>query len=142
MKLEIFHIEQAEDLIKAQAIRFKVFVDEQKVPQELELEHEEESQHFLVKNEGIEIATGRFREADDKIKIERLAVLKEYRSLGIGKKLLDYMMGYIPQGKRIYLNAQETAVNFYEKCGFEKVGNPFYEAGIKHFKMEFNAKKR
>ncbi len=140
MNIDIFKIEKSDDLKKAQEIRFKVFVHEQNVPEELELEHEEDSVHYLVKMDGSEIATGRYREIDGKIKIERFAVLKEKRGFGLGKKLLEYMLSHIPHGKKIYLNAQDTAVNFYKSGGFEIEGNAFYEAGIKHFKMNYKGK--
>ncbi|MBL6963734.1 MAG: GNAT family N-acetyltransferase [Bacteroidetes bacterium] len=118
-------------------IREEVFVEEQNVPLEIEYEFEEESIHYLAFYEDEAIATARYRKTEEGIKLERFATLEEYRNKGIGAAILNKMLHDIrKENKMVYLNAQEVAVKFYEKHGFEVVGEMFMEAGIKHFRME------
>ncbi len=122
-------------------IRFKVFVDEQKVPTEEELdEFEDKSLHFLLFHEDVAVATLRYRLTALGIKIERMAVLKEFRSFNFGSLLLNYVLEKIlnlyPE-KTIYLNAQTQALPFYIKNNFREMGDLFYEANIPHKKMTY-----
>jgi predicted GNAT family N-acyltransferase len=121
----------------ANEIRRKVFVEEQQVSREEEYDSFEESSiHYLVSLNDIPVGTARWRITKDGIKLERFAVLKEYRNSGAGtvilKKVLDDV---IPLDKKVYLNAQLTAINFYLKAGFETEGDEFIEANIRHYKM-------
>ncbi len=123
-------------------IREKVFVEEQKVPKELEVENEEESIHFLLKAGNQSIATARFRLVEGKVKLERFAILYQHRGKGYGHALLRYVLTEARKTKLpIYLNAQVQVVEYYEKSGFEREGPEFEEAGIKHYKMVFNPNK-
>tara|TARA_B100000579_G_scaffold140183_1_gene113900 strand:+ start:124 stop:543 length:420 start_codon:yes stop_codon:yes gene_type:complete len=118
-------------------IRKKVFVEEQNVPIDIEIEHEEESSHVICFLDELPVATGRWRETANGIKLERFAVLKEYRSFGIGREIVNFILSEISSNKTIYLHAQEAVVDFYEKLGFKTSGNQFEEAGIVHSKMVF-----
>ncbi len=134
-----FRKAEGKDLEKVFKIRRIVFVEEQNVsPEEEYDEFEETSEHFLVEVEGVPVACSRWREVAGKAKIERCAVLKEFRGKGIGKFLVENTLKQIPEGKEIYLHAQTHAVPFYEKLGFKKVGELFYEANIPHYKMIFS----
>lgn len=119
-------------------IRREVFVAEQNVPEEIEVDGLDEScQHYLVILDEKAVATARWRETDKGIKLERFAVLKEYRNMGLGGRILDeVLVDTIPSGKRIYLHSQDEAVNFYERHGFVKRGRPFLEADIWHYVMD------
>ncbi len=124
----------------AMEIRVKVFVDEQKVPIEIEEEYEEESTHFLIYHRRKVVGTARYRRTDDGIKFERFAFLKEYRGKGFGNDILRYMLTDVqPFAQRIYLNAQITAIDFYKKKGFIISGNKFDEGGIIHYPMTYEA---
>lgn len=117
-------------------IRNRVFVEEQKVPLELEWdEHEESAQHFLVYSHNKAIGTGRLTGGG---KIGRMAILKEARGLGAGLELLLRICKFarVSGQKNVYLNAQTRAVPFYEKAGFTPVGDEFMEADIPHIRME------
>ena len=84
------------------------------------------------------MATARWRETSNGIKLERFAALKKSRGKGIGTILLkEVIKDVIPLSKLIYLHSQHTAVNLYLKNGFEIIGEAFEEAGIKHFYMEY-----
>ncbi|MBI1221013.1 MAG: GNAT family N-acetyltransferase [Bacteroidetes bacterium] len=120
---------------QAWEIRKKVFVEEQEVDEGLEWDHEEESVHFLATLNGKAVGTARWRETGKGIKLERFAVLPEYRNQKVGEALLKAVLEDVPGNHRVYLHAQLAAENFYHRSGFEPVGDVFYEAGIGHHLM-------
>lgn len=124
---------------KALQIRTAVFVEEQKTDPALEYdEYESVSHHYLVTQNNSPVATARWRETDKGIKFERFAVCKERRGKGTGSLLLkEVLKDTLPLSKPIYLHSQHTAVNLYLKSGFEIAGEPFEEAGIMHYLMEY-----
>ena len=116
-------------------IRTRVFIEEQQVPAELEWdEFDEQSIHFLALDDNKAIATARLKPDGQ---IGRMAVIKEYRNKGIGKKLLSTVLlqakndGY----NMVYLHAQNKAINFYKKFNFITNGSEFIDAGIMHKAM-------
>ena len=121
----------------ANEIRRKVFVVEQQVSREEEYDSFEESSiHYLVSVNEVAVGTARWRITKDGIKLERFAVLSEYRNSGAGTAVLKQVLNDVkPLGKKIYLNAQITAINFYLKEGFVTEGDEFIEANIRHYKM-------
>ncbi len=135
-KVEVLKVADPEQLEKVFAIRRKVFVDEQECPPELEWEFEDESVHFLGTVNGVPAGASRWRETPKGYKLERFAVLKEYRNLGLGQALVSAALSDLPaEADYIYLHAQLAAIGLYEKFGFKKEGEQFEEAGIQHFKM-------
>ncbi|WP_371135200.1 GNAT family N-acetyltransferase [Daejeonella sp.] len=128
------------DLQQVFAIRRKVFVDEQNCPPELEWEFEEESVHFLGKFNGVPAGASRWRKTLNGYKLERFAVLKEFREKGMGQALVAKVLNDLPKdAEYVYLHAQLDAMPLYAKFGFEKAGEQFEEAGIQHFKMILQA---
>lgn len=121
------------------AIRKKVFVEEQKVDEREEFDdYESNSLHYLGFFDGIPAGTARWRITREGIKLERFAVLKQYRKNGVAGAILEKVLNdTVATGVRIYLHAQITAVGFYEKYGFVKQGPLFSEAGIDHYKMVY-----
>lgn len=118
------------------AIRRKVFVDEQHCPPELEYENDDVSTHFLAFCDGVPCGAARWRKTENGIKLERFAVLPEYRGKGVGAYLVKAVLADVPQTSgKIYLNAQVSATDFYVQFGFIPVGNRFEEAGIMHQQM-------
>lgn len=131
-----------EQLKEAFAIRWRVFVEEQHVPAEEELDDfESTSRHFLAfEPGGAPIATARWRTTDYGIKLERFAVLGPYRGQGYGMRILKAVLADIAadpatEGKLRYLHAQLVAEPFYAAAGFKPVGPVFEESGIQHVKM-------
>lgn len=120
-------------------IRFRVFVDEQHVSREEEYDdHEDESMHYMLLVGKAPAGTARWRFTDSGIKMERFAILPEFRNKGYGSELVKRVLtDVIPYGKKIYLHAQVPAMNVYSRCGFVPEGELFYEANIPHYKMKF-----
>ena len=124
---------QEKDALKS--IRHQVFVEEQKVPVELEWdEYDDTATHFIVTLSGQAIACARLKKDGQ---IGRMAVLKKYRNQGIGQELLRFVLrtAAAKDIDEVYLHAQVSAIHFYEKQGFESVGEVFYEANIPHREM-------
>jgi predicted GNAT family N-acyltransferase len=138
--MEIVIAKDKKTLEDAFKVRKVVFVDEQKVPPEEEIDqYEDESVHFVVYNDNDEpIGAGRLRNLDGAGKIERICVLADYRTCGIGKKLMEKIMQYAKDHgyEKVKLNSQSHAIPFYEKLGFFITSEEFFEAGIPHRTME------
>ncbi|MFU8842470.1 MAG: GNAT family N-acetyltransferase [Bacteroidales bacterium] len=118
-------------------IRRKVFIEEQKVDPEIEYEFEEEGNYYLLYLDDKPVATARWRQTPQGIKLERFAMLKQYRYKGLGAILLkEVLVDVLKPGQLVYLHAQLKAVNYYKRAGFEPVGNNFFEADIEHIRME------
>jgi predicted GNAT family N-acyltransferase len=120
----------------------RVFVKEQRVPAEIELDRDDErASHFLATISGKAVGTARLVMRRGSAKIGRMAVVKSYRRKGVGKNLLRRAItAAIKQGaQRIYLHAQMPVIGFYESLGFRAVGPVFDEAGIPHRKMILKA---
>ena len=117
------------------AIRYEVFVDEQKVPDELEIDgFDGEAKHALAYVDDLPIGTGRILNDGH---IGRVAVLKKYRGLGIGKLIMKELIkcAQTKNLEKIWLSSQWHAHSFYLDLGFVCVGEIYKEAGIDHIKM-------
>ena len=122
---------------QAFAIRRKVFIEEEGVDPNLEYDHEEKAHHYLLLLGDKALATARWRETEKGIKLERFAVLTEFRNRGLGGIILKEVINDVVLfGKTIYLHSQLRAVPFYERHGFMKEGPVFYEAGMGHYYMK------
>ena len=117
-------------------IRHRVFVDEQHVPIELEIdEHDPHAQHWLASLGDTPVGTVRLLNDGH---IGRMAVLADYRGKHIGRDMLDTVIAsakaqHLPL---LRLAAQQHAIGFYRKAGFKIYGAPFMDAGIPHVSME------
>ncbi|PNZ24625.1 acetyltransferase [Staphylococcus petrasii] len=139
----MFEVVKNKDMLSACfAIRKEVFVKEQGVPLENELdEFEEQSTHIIGYDQDHQpFACARFRPFEDVVKIERVAILKEYRKYGYGHALMTATERFAKeQGHhRLVLNAQTQAQGFYEKLGYTSTGEIFLEENIEHIKMYKN----
>jgi len=135
-KIEVNKISNGESLNIAHAIRYEVFVNGQNCPAELERANEDESIHFLAKVNGVPAGACRWRKTENGYKLERFAVLKEFRGMGVGQQMVKTVLNDLPKdAEYVYLNSQIDAVPLYEKFGFVKEGPEFTEAGIRHYKM-------
>ena len=117
------------------AIRYEVFVDEQKVPEKLEIDGlDNEAKHVLAFVDGVPIGTGRILSDGH---IGRVAVLKDYRGLGIGKLIMKELIKWAQDMnlEKVWLSSQWHAHSFYLDLGFVCVDEIYKEAGIDHIKM-------
>jgi ElaA protein len=126
---------------EAMRIRFAVFVEEQRVPAELEPdEYDVQAVHLLAVEEetGDPIGTARLVDKGDGIaKIGRVAVLPGYRGKGVGDALMQAALDRARRtGHTIaILDAQLPVIGFYERLGFIAEGPVFDDAGIPHRRM-------
>lgn len=131
------------DRDKLLAIRFEVFVEEQGVPSDMEEDRfDPVSLHLLASFKGSgPVGTGRLLPDGH---IGRMAVRRPFRSQGIGSALLMELIHHarITDKKTLTLNAQCSAVSFYERFGFLAKGEVFEEAGIPHQRMQLQLSSR
>jgi predicted GNAT family N-acyltransferase len=116
-------------------IRYQVFVDEQKVPIELEIDDDDPlAAHILCIVDGQPVGTGRILLDGH---IGRLAVLQANRKQGYGNKILKHLELIAQENEltEVFLNAQVTAISFYEKRGYMIISDVFDDAGIPHQTM-------
>ncbi|TEU17344.1 MAG: GNAT family N-acetyltransferase [Dehalococcoidia bacterium] len=127
------------ELQEAFEVRRQVFVREQDISEDLVFDgHDRKALHMVVKDGERVIGSARVQFlADNQAKLERMAILKHYRRKGIGKEMLLFLdaVWKDKQVQQVIIHAQFEVVPFYKLCGFDKLGLPFREAGIKHMKM-------
>jgi predicted GNAT family N-acyltransferase len=123
----------------ALSVRLAVFVEEQGIPREEELDELDEVAVHCVGYAGdTPIATGRLVLSDGYGKIGRMAVLREHRGAGAGQLVLDALEGEgVARGVRSFkLSAQLSARAFYDRAGYVASGQVYDEVGIPHIAME------
>lgn len=139
MQVRCFPVTTPEDMERCFNIRREVFVGEQNVPADLEIDGQDPSaRHFGVRADGEIIATCRVRLMGSAAKIERVAVLKDFRSKGVGRVLMRYIVNELRKQGNVQLfklSSQSHAVPFYEKLGFKTRGGEYLDAGIPHYDM-------
>ena len=128
------------------AIRRAVFINEQGVAEELEVDGlDAEAIHYLGRLDGRPVATARVRLVDGCAKVQRVAVLRAARGAGAGAAIMHALMADVARDPALAapggftLGSQESAVPFYERLGFRVVGAPFMDAGIPHRTMVHGA---
>ena len=129
-----------EELNGAFEVRRLVFVEEQGVSKDVELDgHDGEALHVVVKAGKRVVGTARVMFLPgNKAKIERMAIRQPFRRRGIGRNIVSFLLEELKnrQVKQVILHAQYSVIGFYKSCGFDESGLPFWEAGIKHVKMQ------
>jgi len=120
---------------EASRIRLAVFVEEQRVPPEIEMDDKDAAcVHALAYAQGRAVGTGRLLPDGH---IGRMAVLKDSRSVGVGGAILERLVEEARRRgmKEVVLSAQTHALGFYRRHGFSEEGEVFEEAGIPHQEM-------
>lgn len=120
-------------------VRRKVFIEEQGVPEEEEIDFfEEDSVHFVLYAQNQPVGAGRLRMIGDGIgKMERICILPHYRNKGAGRLIMERIEKFARESGLLQakLNAQTHAEPFYQKLGYETVSGVFMDAGIPHVTM-------
>lgn len=119
-------------------VRSTVFIDEQRVPRELEFDERDELCRHVVAFDGdTAIGTGRL-DLGYGGKIGRIAVVATHRKCGVGRAIMQRLhdIARAAHQPQLWCHAQLTAAPFYEGLGYARVGPTFDEAGIEHVRME------
>lgn len=138
MEIKVVEITERSQMEQAWAIRRAVFIEEQGVPEAIEIDDDDaHALHALALEANTPVGCGRMVAHDGYVKIGRMAVLSERRGEGIGQSILAFLMDRArEQGiRRAVLHAQLTAAGFYLKNGYIPEGEVFDEAGIAHRRM-------
>lgn len=125
------------DFASIRHVRSTVFIDEQRVPRELEFDDRDPlCRHVLVFDGDAPVGTGRVDLGYDG-KIGRVAVVATHRRSGVGRTIMERLHAIAREAHqpRLWCHAQLTAVPFYERLGYVQSGPVFAEAGIDHVLM-------
>ncbi|WP_164670399.1 GNAT family N-acetyltransferase [Virgibacillus doumboii] len=136
MKVKV--VETSEERQQAFNVRTNVFVNEQNVPPDIELDaFDEEAIHLIGFENDTPIAASRVRFVDAYGKLERICVLRDRRGNFYGKQLIQEMEDIIVNEgyTKAKLNAQTHALDFYRNLGYKIVSEEFMDAGIPHVTM-------
>lgn len=128
-----------DDLTDAHKIRKEVFIKEQGVPYDIEIDGTDSYAISLVLYyDSNPIATGRIIMIEDNYTLGRICVLKEYRNKKVGVQLVDALCdkAYSIGAESIHIHAQSAVLDFYKKLGFIPYGDEYKEAGIIHKSMQ------
>jgi len=129
-----------EEIDQVFAIRTEVFVKEQKcLPSEEFDELDAVANHYLLLENDIPVATGRYRKTDKGIKVERIATLGAARGNGYASLVVNHILAEAsaayPDSGYFYLHAQVSVMPLYASLGFKPYGDWFVEADIEHQAM-------
>ncbi len=128
-----------EELASCLAVRREVFIEEQAVPEKLEIDGlDPECIQVLITDKEKPVATARLRLTKDSwAKAERVAVLKSHRGQGLGHQLMQQLEQEAQKRKLagVVLGAQVQVIPFYESRGYQAEGPEFMDAGIPHRTM-------
>lgn len=135
-EITILHADWKTDQQQLSKVRTIVFIQEQQVPAELEMDGlDTDCRHVkAINSTGEIIGTARLLPNNY---IGRMCVLKDYRNLGVGGRMLNYFIDYARHNEfhSLMLNAQITALTFYQGFGFIADSDIFIEADIEHIHM-------
>jgi predicted GNAT family N-acyltransferase len=147
VSLEVIHVTTLEQMQQALGVRRRVFIEEQRVPEGLEIdEHDRDpagvttALHVLVRLDGEPVATGRLLLDDSQggLHVGRVAVLAEHRRTGLGRAVMLALHDLAREraATSITLAAQLHAIAFYQRLGYVARGGVFLDAGIEHRWMD------
>ena len=119
-------------------IRKNVFMDELGILEsELFDEHDKVCDHFIIFDGKNAVGVVRFVEINQDIKLERMAILQEFRTKNHGKNCISQLREYYQSKNysKMFLDSIYSVRNFYKKCGFIEEGEIFQRVGIDHIRM-------
>ena len=128
-----------EDVLKVMVIRGIVFIEEQQVDWEGEIdEFEDSSLHILGEVGGQPVASGRLRQVEGGwFKLERIAMRPRWRGQGYARGMVRRLLDEAARqgATRLKMHAQVYLEDFYREFGFRREGPVFDECGIDHILM-------
>jgi predicted GNAT family N-acyltransferase len=127
------------DFASIRRVRETVFIDEQRVPRDLEFDDRDPlCIHVLVFDGDLAVGTGRL-DFGYGGKVGRVAVLATHRRSGVGTAVMERLHAVAREREhaKLWCHAQLTAVPFYERLGYVRSGPVFDEAGIDHVRMDY-----
>ena len=135
-------INSTKDLDVSYKIRRKVFCEEQKISEKIEFDNLDHlCEHFLIHKNKTYIATARVRPKNENtMKIERVAVLPEFRRIKVGSLLINEIIQFYLSSTKInslILHSQVYVETFYKSLNFKSYGDKFFEDGIPHIAMKY-----
>ena len=136
--IDIHIVKNQKELQQILKIRKEVFVKDQGIPLGKERDGlDNVSEHIILYYKNEAVGCARIRHIDNKIKLERVAILEKARRKNLGTKLVKFAINHTRQKKadEIYIHAQFYAKNLYRKLGFKTRNKPFVFANIKHVEM-------
>ncbi|WP_123533902.1 GNAT family N-acetyltransferase [Halosimplex salinum] len=140
MTVDVRVAESDPDREAALSVRREVFIEEQGVPEDIEMDgRDDEAVHLVATAGGEPVGAARLREVDPGVgKVERVAVVDERRGEGIGRDLMDTLEATAADRgiDRLIMHAQTHVEAFYRRLGYETTSDVFEEAGIDHVEME------
>ena len=122
-------------------IRKVVFTDELNIPEShLFDEYDKTCDQFLIKNDEITVGALRLRKENNAVKLERMAILSEFRKMSFGIKAINEVKKYCitKSESKIFLDSIYDIRDFYKKCGFTEIGSVFERVGLPHIRMEMS----
>ena len=137
--MDVRRVDDETGMADAFSVRRAVFIEEQDVPEELELDGDDEAAtQFVAYDDGRPVGTARLRKDDETtVKAERVAVLSDERGRGIGRRLMAAVEAHAVDAgyETVVLHAQVPVVGFYEELGYTTTSDVFEDAGIPHREM-------
>ena len=129
------------DIEEIKEVRKVVFNNELKIPESyLFDEYDNTCEQFLIKNNEITVGALRLRKENNAVKLERMAILSEFRKMSFGIKAINEVKKYCitKSESKIFLDSIYDIRDFYKKCGFTEIGSVFERVGIPHIRMEMS----
>jgi len=134
--------EKQEKIAACMDLRWAVFVQEQGVPEEEEIDGEDDMcSHVLAQVGDRPVGAARFKFVNGYVKIQRVCVPKSERGKNIGADIIRFIVRHVQQASEatsVRLGAQVHALDFYRKLGFQEFGGEYMDAGIPHMDMQLD----
>ena len=121
-------------------VRSAVFCEEQQISEDIEKDDKDKtSTHVVLFVDSEPVSTLRVFEENGEYLFGRVATLSSYRGKGYGRDIIIALHNWAKRHRlaKLSCHAQETAMDFYLKLGYVVEGEPYYEAGIKHYTMSY-----
>ncbi|MCE7039890.1 GNAT family N-acetyltransferase [Dyadobacter sp. CY312] len=108
-----------------------------KSPDFVKVPEDDQATHFGLYLEGRLASVISLFPNSKSIRFRKFATLSEFQNKGLGSKLLTHVIDHArnQQYEKIWCDARSSAMNFYEKFGFEKFSEPFFKEEVEYFKI-------